>query len=117
MPKAAEASLLSGQGSCSSGPMKTSITAAVGVSSNWIRRRPEAAVCLLTLASVLQTMQMMVGLFNVGLGSGRTSTRLGDVGSLGAAYWLGAVVRRRSRWGRASKVKGCPVVPRKGLCL
>lgn len=39
-----------------------------------------------------QTIQIMVGLFNIGLGSGRTSTYPEDVSSLGAAYWLGAVV-------------------------
>lgn len=39
-----------------------------------------------------QTIQIMVGLFNIGLGSGRTSTYPGDVSSLGAAYWIGAVV-------------------------
>lgn len=40
----------------------------------------------------LQIVQIMVGLFNIGLGSGRTSTNPGDLTSLGAAYWLGAVV-------------------------
>lgn len=35
----------------------------------------------------------MVGLFNIGLGPGRTSTNPGDLASLGAAYWLGAVVK------------------------
>lgn len=35
----------------------------------------------------------MVGVFNIGLGPGRTSTGSGDVASLGAAYWLGAVVK------------------------
>uniref|UniRef100_A0A096LXW1 Uncharacterized protein n=1 Tax=Poecilia formosa TaxID=48698 RepID=A0A096LXW1_POEFO len=39
----------------------------------------------------LQTVQIMVGVLNIGLGPGRTSTRLGDFTSLGAAYWLGAV--------------------------
>uniref|UniRef100_A0A096M8N9 Uncharacterized protein n=1 Tax=Poecilia formosa TaxID=48698 RepID=A0A096M8N9_POEFO len=40
---------------------------------------------------LLQTVQIMVGVLNIGLGPGRTSTRLGDFTSLGAAYWLGAV--------------------------
>ncbi|XP_030606409.1 uncharacterized protein LOC115794870 isoform X2 [Archocentrus centrarchus] len=40
---------------------------------------------------VLGTIQIMVGLFNIGLGPGRTSTRPGDLTSLGAPYWLGAV--------------------------
>uniref|UniRef100_A0A3B3VDH9 Uncharacterized protein n=1 Tax=Poecilia latipinna TaxID=48699 RepID=A0A3B3VDH9_9TELE len=40
---------------------------------------------------VLGTVQIMVGVLNIGLGPGRTSTRLGDFTSLGAAYWLGAV--------------------------
>lgn len=35
----------------------------------------------------------MVGVFNIGLGPGRTSTGPGDLTSLGAAYWLGAVVK------------------------
>ncbi|XP_026041782.1 uncharacterized protein LOC113032846 [Astatotilapia calliptera] len=37
------------------------------------------------------TIQILVGLFNIGLGPGRTSTHPGDLSSLGAAYWLGAV--------------------------
>ncbi|KAI3361317.1 hypothetical protein L3Q82_013502, partial [Scortum barcoo] len=49
------------------GRMKTSFTAALG------------------------TAQIMTGLFNIGLGPGRTSTSPGDLTSLGAAYWLGAV--------------------------
>ncbi|XP_040901125.1 high affinity immunoglobulin epsilon receptor subunit beta-like [Toxotes jaculatrix] len=39
----------------------------------------------------LGTIQIMVGLFNIGLGPGRSSTQPGDFTSLGAAYWLGAV--------------------------
>lgn len=35
----------------------------------------------------------MIGLFNIGLGLGRTSTYPGDFASLGAAYWLGGVVK------------------------
>lgn len=35
----------------------------------------------------------MVGVFNIGLGAGRTSTGPGDLTSLGAAYWLGALVK------------------------
>ncbi|XP_042346403.1 uncharacterized protein LOC121946056 isoform X2 [Plectropomus leopardus] len=41
--------------------------------------------------SVLGTIQIMVGLFNIGLGPGRTSLRPDDFASLGAAYWLGGV--------------------------
>ncbi|KAM4581547.1 membrane-spanning 4-domains subfamily A member 15-like [Odontesthes bonariensis] len=43
------------------------------------------------VAAALGTIQIMVGLFNIGLGPGRTSTHPGDFTSLGAAYWLGAV--------------------------
>ncbi|KAG8009840.1 hypothetical protein GBF38_013890 [Nibea albiflora] len=39
----------------------------------------------------LMTIQIMIGLFNIGLGPGRTSTYPGDFTSLGAAYWLGGV--------------------------
>ncbi|XP_014824576.1 PREDICTED: uncharacterized protein LOC106904669 [Poecilia mexicana] len=42
-------------------------------------------------AAAAGTVQIMVGVLNIGLGPGRTSTRLGDFTSLGAAYWLGAV--------------------------
>ncbi|XP_039972758.1 uncharacterized protein LOC120783687 isoform X2 [Xiphias gladius] len=41
--------------------------------------------------AALGTIQIMVGLFNIGLGPGRTSTHPGDLTHLGAAYWLGAV--------------------------
>ncbi|XP_041799308.1 high affinity immunoglobulin epsilon receptor subunit beta-like [Chelmon rostratus] len=44
-----------------------------------------------SVTTVLGTIQIMVGLFNIGLGPGRTSTNPGDLTSLGAAYWLGAV--------------------------
>ncbi|CAK6958947.1 membrane-spanning 4-domains subfamily A member 4A-like [Scomber scombrus] len=37
------------------------------------------------------TLQIMVGLFNIGLGPGRISLQPGDLTNLGAAYWLGAV--------------------------
>ncbi|KAF7226542.1 membrane-spanning 4-domains subfamily A member 15 isoform X1 [Nothobranchius furzeri] len=43
------------------------------------------------LTAAVGTIQIMVGVFNIGLGLGRTSTRPGDFTSLGAAYWLGAV--------------------------
>ncbi|XP_073342080.1 uncharacterized protein [Pagrus major] len=43
------------------------------------------------IVPALGTIQIMVGLFNIGLGPGRTSTISGDLASLGAAYWLGAV--------------------------
>ncbi|MEQ2274167.1 hypothetical protein XENORESO_015272 [Xenotaenia resolanae] len=43
------------------------------------------------LAAAVGTIQIMVGVLYIGLGPGRTSTRLGDFSSLGAAYWLGAV--------------------------
>ncbi|XP_031135218.1 uncharacterized protein LOC116035972 [Sander lucioperca] len=44
-----------------------------------------------SVTTAFGTMQIMVGLFNIGLGPGRTSTNPGDLTSLGAAYWLGAV--------------------------
>ncbi|XP_055359228.1 uncharacterized protein LOC114843143 isoform X2 [Betta splendens] len=40
---------------------------------------------------VMAALGVLVGLFNAGLGSGRTSTRPGDLADLRAAYWLGAV--------------------------
>ncbi|AWO96067.1 putative membrane-spanning 4-domains subfamily A member 3-like [Scophthalmus maximus] len=43
------------------------------------------------VTAALGTIQIMVGLVNIGLGPGRTSTRPGDLTSVGAAYWLGAV--------------------------
>ncbi|KAE8289178.1 hypothetical protein D5F01_LYC13058 [Larimichthys crocea] len=39
----------------------------------------------------LGTLQIMVGLFNIGLGPGRTSFHPGDFANLEAAYWLGGV--------------------------
>lgn len=42
-----------------------------------------------------QTVQIMVSVFNIGLGPGRTSTGSGDLTSLGVAYWLGAVVKNK----------------------
>ncbi|XP_061920072.1 uncharacterized protein LOC133660545 isoform X2 [Entelurus aequoreus] len=44
-----------------------------------------------SLVSALGTAQILVGVFNIGLGPGRTSTSPADLSSLGAAYWLGAV--------------------------
>ncbi|XP_042345907.1 uncharacterized protein LOC121945673 [Plectropomus leopardus] len=44
-----------------------------------------------TVTTAFGTLQIMVGLFNIGLGPGRTSTNPGDLTSLGAAYWLGSV--------------------------
>ncbi|KAM6910425.1 membrane-spanning 4-domains subfamily A member 15-like [Xenentodon cancila] len=44
-----------------------------------------------SVAASLGSIQIMVGLLNIGLGPGRTSTRPGDFASVGAAYWLGAV--------------------------
>uniref|UniRef100_A0A3Q3M1Z8 Uncharacterized LOC113136424 n=1 Tax=Mastacembelus armatus TaxID=205130 RepID=A0A3Q3M1Z8_9TELE len=44
-----------------------------------------------SVAAALGTIQIMVGLFNIGLGPGRTSTHPGDLTSLRAAYWLGAL--------------------------
>uniref|UniRef100_A0A3Q1IYH4 Uncharacterized protein n=1 Tax=Anabas testudineus TaxID=64144 RepID=A0A3Q1IYH4_ANATE len=44
-----------------------------------------------SVTTAIGTIQIMVGLFNIGLGPGRTSTRPGDLTSVGAAYWLGAV--------------------------
>lgn len=51
-----------------------------------IKQRP------LIVEYLFQSIQIMVGLFNVGVGTGRTSIRPGDVADLRAAYWLGAVV-------------------------
>ncbi|KAM9353547.1 uncharacterized protein ABDE67_005932 [Symphorus nematophorus] len=45
-----------------------------------------------SVTTAIGTIQIMVGLFNIGLGPGRTSTNPGDLTSLGAAYWLGAVI-------------------------
>ncbi|KAM3614725.1 uncharacterized protein V6R79_018508 [Siganus canaliculatus] len=45
----------------------------------------------LSATPVIGTIQIMVGVFNIGLGPGRTSISPGDLSSLGAAYWLGAV--------------------------
>ncbi|XP_071325696.1 membrane-spanning 4-domains subfamily A member 4D-like isoform X2 [Trachinotus anak] len=45
----------------------------------------------INVTAALGAMQIMVGLFNIGLGPGRTSTHPGDLTDLGAAYWLGAV--------------------------
>ncbi|KAM4736504.1 high affinity immunoglobulin epsilon receptor subunit beta-like [Anableps anableps] len=59
--------------------------------------RPGCCSCLkklkvqTCLAAAIGTIQIMVGVLNIGLGPGRTSIRLGDFASLGAAYWLGAV--------------------------
>ncbi|KAF7658298.1 hypothetical protein LDENG_00014410, partial [Lucifuga dentata] len=44
-----------------------------------------------SVTAALGTIQIMVGVFNIGLGFGRTSTHPGDLANLGAAYWLGAV--------------------------
>ncbi|XP_023254437.1 membrane-spanning 4-domains subfamily A member 15, partial [Seriola lalandi dorsalis] len=44
-----------------------------------------------SVTTALGTIQIMVGLFNIGLGPGRTSTHPGDLTGMGAAYWLGAV--------------------------
>ncbi|KAM9807373.1 uncharacterized protein LOC133160653 isoform X2 [Syngnathus typhle] len=41
--------------------------------------------------AVLGTIQILVGVINMGLGVGRTRIRPGDLASLGAAYWIGAV--------------------------
>ncbi|XP_031723321.1 high affinity immunoglobulin epsilon receptor subunit beta-like isoform X2 [Anarrhichthys ocellatus] len=41
--------------------------------------------------SALGTIQIMVGLFNIGLGPGRTSLHPEDFAHLGAAYWLGGM--------------------------
>lgn len=42
---------------------------------------------------LFQAVQIMMGVINIGVGLGRTSTRPGDFASLGAAYWLGSVVK------------------------
>ncbi|XP_026229004.1 uncharacterized protein LOC113170907 isoform X2 [Anabas testudineus] len=43
------------------------------------------------VTAALGTIQIMLGLFNIGLGPGRTSTHPMDLTDLRAAYWLGAV--------------------------
>ncbi|KAE8289177.1 hypothetical protein D5F01_LYC13057 [Larimichthys crocea] len=43
------------------------------------------------VVSSLGTLQIMVGLFNIGLGPGRTSFHPEDFANLEAAYWLGGV--------------------------
>ncbi|XP_059195857.1 uncharacterized protein LOC131976721 [Centropristis striata] len=43
------------------------------------------------VTAALGTIQIMVGLFNIGLGPARISTNPEDFTSLGATYWLGAV--------------------------
>lgn len=42
--------------------------------------------------NLLQAIQIMVGLFNIGLGAGYTSKYYDDFVHLGAPYWLGGVV-------------------------
>ncbi|XP_049438902.1 membrane-spanning 4-domains subfamily A member 4D-like isoform X2 [Epinephelus fuscoguttatus] len=44
-----------------------------------------------SVAVALGTIQIMVGLFNIGLGPGRTSLHPDDFAHLGVAYWLGGV--------------------------
>ncbi|KAK2844986.1 hypothetical protein Q5P01_011645 [Channa striata] len=44
-----------------------------------------------SVTAALGTIEILVGLFNVALGTGRTSIRPGDLTDLRAAYWLGAV--------------------------
>ncbi|XP_053183870.1 membrane-spanning 4-domains subfamily A member 4A-like [Scomber japonicus] len=44
-----------------------------------------------SVTTAFGTLQIMVGLFNIGLGPGRPSLHPGDLTNLGAAYWLGAV--------------------------
>ncbi|KAM7383025.1 hypothetical protein PAMP_002713 [Pampus punctatissimus] len=44
-----------------------------------------------TVTAALGTIQIMVGLFSIGLGPGRISTHPEDFAHLGAAYWLGGV--------------------------
>nr|XP_020500188.1 uncharacterized protein LOC109992058 [Labrus bergylta]XP_029135286.1 uncharacterized protein LOC109992058 [Labrus bergylta] len=53
-----------------------------------VRQRLMLQSCL---TAAIGTLQIMVGVFNIGLGPGRTSTVPGDLASLGAAYWLGGV--------------------------
>ncbi|XP_075899346.1 uncharacterized protein LOC142899582 [Nelusetta ayraudi] len=58
----------------------------------WCRaERSSAGPMERSTVTVLGTIQIMVGVFNIGLGAGRTSTGPGDLTSLGAAYWLGAL--------------------------
>ncbi|XP_033495891.1 membrane-spanning 4-domains subfamily A member 12-like [Epinephelus lanceolatus] len=44
-----------------------------------------------SVTAALGTIQIMVGLFNIGLGPGQTFMHPRDLTDLGAAYWLGAV--------------------------
>ncbi|CAJ1062877.1 uncharacterized protein LOC117823228 isoform X2 [Xyrichtys novacula] len=43
------------------------------------------------VTAALGTVQILVGLFNLGLGPGRTSQHPRDFADLGVAYWLGGV--------------------------
>ncbi|XP_037640282.1 uncharacterized protein LOC119496790 [Sebastes umbrosus] len=43
------------------------------------------------MTAALGTIQIMVGLFNIGLGPGRVYMSSWDLTSMGAAYWLGGV--------------------------
>nr|XP_057909339.1 uncharacterized protein LOC131105341 isoform X1 [Doryrhamphus excisus]XP_057909340.1 uncharacterized protein LOC131105341 isoform X1 [Doryrhamphus excisus] len=45
------------------------------------------------VTAILGTVEILVGMFNIGLGPGRVWHEPLDLASLGAAYWLGAVVR------------------------
>lgn len=81
--------------------MQSSVTAVLGV-SRMLKYSHTPVLYLLELLCdeeihPLQTVQIMVGLFNIGLGPGRTSTHSGDLTGLGAAYWLGAVVKKNKK--------------------
>lgn len=45
------------------------------------------------LLNLSKTIQILIGLFNIGLGPGRTNMQPDNLPYLGAAYWLGAVVK------------------------
>ncbi|XP_028326904.1 uncharacterized protein LOC114478213 isoform X1 [Gouania willdenowi] len=70
----------------------SAVAAVMSLVSSWrppLRRTVGCYLCF-SLDS-LATVQIMVGLFNIGLGPGRPNTGPYDVNNLYAAYWLGAV--------------------------
>ncbi|XP_076006563.1 membrane-spanning 4-domains subfamily A member 15-like [Genypterus blacodes] len=53
--------------------------------------RPGCCSALPSATAALGTIQILVGVFNIGLGPGRVRQHPGDLTALGAAYWLGTV--------------------------
>lgn len=84
------------------GLMQPDVVSALGVretelylficSVKWWSQGVELFQCETTVLNLLQAIQLMVGLFNIGLGPGYTSQYDKDFAELGAAYWLGGVV-------------------------